>query len=63
MFIRLKQEWHGYWKGSVLNLPDDEALTLLSTGKAVRAKPTDDMERYLKGPRLNIILQIPKKDK
>lgn len=44
MWVRLKREWRGYWKGSVLNLPDDEALPLLSTNKAIRAKSTDYMK-------------------
>lgn len=50
MWVRLKREYKGYWKGSVLDLPDDEALPLLSTGRATKAKSTDDMERYLSGP-------------
>lgn len=50
MWIRLIKEWHSYRKGSVLELPDTEGLELIIAHKAIKAKPTDDMEKYLSGP-------------
>ncbi len=51
MWIRLIREWRWYWKGSILELPDDEALDLINTRKAIRAKSTDCMKDLSSPPR------------
>lgn len=49
MWVRLLKDYHNYCKGSVLELPDEEALELLISKKAIRAKKGDYM-RYLGAP-------------
>ena len=50
MWVRLTREYRGYWKGSILNLPDDEAVDLIATRRAFRAKSTDYMRDFSSPP-------------
>jgi len=62
MYIRLLRDWHSYRKGSVLELPDTEALDLIVEHKAMRAREGDYM-RNLGSPPMDKMVRKADRDK
>jgi len=60
MRIRLKKNWRGYQKGSILNISDDDAMELIKIRIAVRAKPGEYMRfSDLRRPPVDKMLRGP----
>ncbi|NVM21298.1 MAG: hypothetical protein HWN68_05915 [Desulfobacterales bacterium] len=62
MYIRLIRDWHSYRKGSVLELPDAEALDLIISHKAMKAREGDYM-RNIGSPPHDKMLKEPRRAK
>ena len=50
MWIRLTRDWNNYRKGSILELPDTEALDLIVEHKAIKAHEGDYMRNLGSSP-------------
>jgi len=61
MWIRLLKDYHNYRKGSVLELPDEEAVELLASRRAARAKEGDYMRDLGAPPRDKMMREAPRK--
>ena len=45
MFIKLKRDWRNYWRGSVVEVDDEEAMLLIQRKIASRTSPEDYMTK------------------
>lgn len=62
MHVRLLKDYRWYWKGSILELSDEEALGLIVSHRAIKAKRGDCM-RSLSGPQHDKMVRKADKDK
>ena len=62
MFVRLIRDYRWYWKGSILELPRDEALDLIISHRAIKAHEGDCM-RSLSGPNHDKMVRKSDRDK
>lgn len=45
IFLKLKKDWHNYWRGSVTEVEDKEAILLVQRKIAVYSSPQDYMTK------------------
>ena len=45
MFVKLRKDWLGYWRGSVVEVEDKEAIVLIQRKIAFRTSPEDYMTK------------------
>ena len=62
MYVRLLRDYRWYWKGSILKLPDAEALDLIVSRRAIKAREGDCM-RSLIGPNHDKMVRKADRDK
>lgn len=62
MWVRLLRDYQNYRKGSVLDLPDKEAVELLASRGAARAREGDYM-RNIGSPQMDKMMRKADRDK
>ena len=62
MWVRLLRDYRNYRKGSVLELPDEEAVELLASRRAAKAKEGDYM-RSIGSPPRDKMMKEPRRAK
>lgn len=45
MFIKLRKDWHQYWRGSVIEVDESEAKELVKNRVAIHASSQSSMDK------------------